>query len=261
MGLVPPLPPSPTARPAPCHGVDNMLLLQLKSIAPRGPNMRLGALSWRTAHSLCRSLLVCLLSDSLRSLCFALAAAQRNHCRAGAQGSLKLRETIVTFETDSEGTVALHLSPFEPLLTSVDYHGTARVYSCAAASPSARPVNSFQLAPGEVPAASDAHPPPGPATSGDLPAVPATIDVSHTFHLNELHGAGLLGVGALDGSVRVWRAHTRRGHQSMVAAWQAVPRPPVLEGHQVASSPPPPPSPHAGFSPSTPHIIASHALV
>lgn len=135
----------------------------------------------------------------------------------GAAG-LKLKEAVTTLETDGEGTAVLHFSPFDPLLTCVDYLGVCRTYSTQRIEAGAKPVNRFHAADASSASASEA-----------LDSHSSSGDVAHIFQLNELHGAGLLGVCSLDGTVRIWRNHDMRGQQSMATAFQAVQRPPVLD--------------------------------
>lgn len=71
---------------------------------------------------------------------------------------------------------------------------------------------------------------PSPSAAGRLPDLPSSrLDVY--FQLQ----AGLLMVGAADGSVRVWRDYTFRGTQRLATAWQVrpsnEPRPTPTQGY------------------------------
>jgi len=149
--------------------------------------------------------------------------AMIKECRRSPRGagSLRLKDSVTTIETDGEGTAALHFSPFDPLISAIDYSGTAAVYHRARRlEGSPRPFNRFHVANGS-------HSPPGTSDSSSCGAVEAV----HTFQLNELHGSGIMGIGCADGTVRLWRNYQQKGHEAMVATWQAVARPGVLDSN------------------------------
>jgi len=163
----------------------------------------------------------------------------RRFMRVGHEGTppgLRLKDNLVAVETDSDvGTAAVHFSPFDSLLTSVDHNGVLRTYNLRRLGGSARPVSRFHLASGDpVPAQGAPAEAPGPGVSADY-GFPT--EVCYTFLLNELHGSGVLGACAADGTVRLWRGFTAQGQQELAAAWQAVPRPGVLD-HSGGSSKP-----------------------
>ena len=170
---------------------------------------------------------------------------------------LKLKESVTTLETGGDSTAALHFSPFDPLLSCIDHFGVVRTYNTRHVEAGARPLNRFQAANGEDPLLGASFPaaarhrrssggnsparsegsahdggagPPSGAFGGLMTAdLEPAVDAAQTFQLNELHGSGLLGVCGSDGSVRLWRSHGAAGQQQLASAWQAAPRPPVLD--------------------------------
>ena len=169
---------------------------------------------------------------------------------------LKLKESVTTLETGGDSTAALHFSPFDPLLSCIDHFGVVRTYNTRHVEAGARPLNRFQAANGEDPlgasfpaaarhrrssggnsparsegSAHDGGAGPSSGAFGGLMTadLEPAVDAAQTFQLNELHGSGLLGVCGSDGSVRLWRSHGAAGQQQLASAWQAAPRPPVLD--------------------------------
>ncbi|KAK9819637.1 hypothetical protein WJX72_000593 [[Myrmecia] bisecta] len=127
-------------------------------------------------------------------------------CKGAGRGA-KLKDNVVTIDTEAPSTSALLLHPFRKMVTLVDGRGFVRCFDHTRSPPTI--TNKFHVASGEV-------------REKGLDAQPTTI-VS-LYQLNELY-SGLLLAGAADGAVRVWRDYVFKGQQRLATAWQAVPLP------------------------------------
>ncbi|GAB4817626.1 hypothetical protein N2152v2_004672 [Parachlorella kessleri] len=120
----------------------------------------------------------------------------------------RLRETVLTVDTEAERNTALLLDPFKSLVTSVDGEGVVRVSNYLQQGT----LNRFHVATGDV--VYDV------GTGQRTPPQPP-VTVTALYQLNELTG-GLLLACAADGAVRVWRNYAVRGSQRLATSWQSV---------------------------------------
>ncbi|EFN54506.1 hypothetical protein CHLNCDRAFT_135218 [Chlorella variabilis] len=133
--------------------------------------------------------------------------------RARAVGQLskcRLRDHVMTVNTETEHTTAVLLEPLRPFLVTADSEGVLRVsnYRSGACA------NRFHASTG-APAAA------GGSAYARAAGAQQTVGVRALYQLNELHN-GLLMACAADGSVRVWRNYAVRGQQRLATAWQSV---------------------------------------
>ena len=143
-------------------------------------------------------------------------------CRAvAAPGSMvRLKERVVSVNTEAASVSAMLLEPYLPAVTTVDKLGVVRV-TAVSSSGGTHSFNSFDVSSRSLPSSVDTTNTNSSTFNHKQRFHGQHTSITSLYRLND-ETNGLLMACAADGAVRIWRRYTALNEQRLAAAWQAV---------------------------------------